>query len=166
MTNKRIAINNEDGTVSIIVPAPEMFDSESRTRMLTPELDGKTDEEVLQWIIDKDVPLNKSYKIIDIEDLPADREFRNAWTFPKEEETKVDIDVDKAVEIRKDKLREIRKPLLEALDVEFMQALEKGQNTAEIVAKKQELRDVTSVEFPATIDELKEFVPEILKESK
>jgi hypothetical protein len=28
----------------------------------------------------KDIPAGKPYKIIDAVDIPADREFRNAWT--------------------------------------------------------------------------------------
>ena len=28
----------------------------------------------------KDIPAGKPYKIIDAADVPADREFRNAWT--------------------------------------------------------------------------------------
>jgi hypothetical protein len=34
----------------------------------------------LQEIAAKDVPAGKPYKIIDAADVPADREFRNAWT--------------------------------------------------------------------------------------
>lgn len=59
--NQRIIYTNDDGTVSVIVPAPEC---------------GLTIEEIAL----KDVPFGKPFKIIDISDLPADRAQRNAWT--------------------------------------------------------------------------------------
>ena len=51
------------------------------------------------------------------------------------------VDMAKAREIHKDKIRVARKPLLEALDVEFQKAQETGASTADIVAKKNALRD-------------------------
>ena len=58
--NQRIIYTNEDGSVSVIVPAPEC---------------GLTVEQIAL----KDVPFGKPFKIIDIADLPADRTQRNAW---------------------------------------------------------------------------------------
>jgi len=58
---KRIVFENENGGVSIIVPAAEC---------------GLTIEEIAA----KDVPVGKPYKIVDVADIPTDREFRNAWT--------------------------------------------------------------------------------------
>lgn len=94
--------------------------------------------------------------------LPSDREFRNAWTDDNPTET-VDIDIFKAQEIKKNIFRGLRKPLLEKLDIQFMQALEKGDDTAEIITAKQELRDVTDVELPTNIEDLKTFIPKCLK---
>jgi hypothetical protein len=54
--DKRIIYPNDDGGISIIIPAESV-----ETAM-------------------KDVPAGKPYKIIDAADVPADREFRNAWT--------------------------------------------------------------------------------------
>jgi hypothetical protein len=54
--NKRIIYPNDDGGISIIIPA----------------------ESVAAAM--KDIPAGKPYKIIDAADVPADREFRNAWT--------------------------------------------------------------------------------------
>jgi len=51
------------------------------------------------------------------------------------------IDMAKAREIHKNKIRNARKPLLEALDIEFQIAQETSASTADIVAKKQALRD-------------------------
>jgi hypothetical protein len=57
MQDKRIIYPNDDGGVSIIVPAP-----------------GVTQEQVLMA-----VPKNKPYQIVDVADVPTDRLFRNAW---------------------------------------------------------------------------------------
>lgn len=69
---------------------------------------------------------------------------------------KIQVNIDKAKEITKDKLRAERTPLLEQLDVQYMRALEAGQDTSAIVAKKQELRDApTMVDSMSTVEELK-----------
>ena len=73
--------------------------------------------------------------------LPTDRTFRNAWVFGDADV--VEVDMPKAQEIFKDNLRRERKPLLEALDVEYMKAMERGEDTASIVAQKVALRDIT-----------------------
>jgi hypothetical protein len=53
---KRILFPNDDGGVAIIIPA-----------------------ESLELAM-KDIPSGKPYLIVDAADIPADREFRNAWT--------------------------------------------------------------------------------------
>lgn len=53
---------NTEGTISVLIPAPNC---------------GLTLEQICQ----KDVPTGTKYKIIDSADLPADREFRNAWDY-------------------------------------------------------------------------------------
>ena len=73
--------------------------------------------------------------------LPTDRTFRDAWVYGDAEV--VEVDMPKAQEIFKDNLRRERKPLLEALDVEYMKAMERGEDTASIVAQKVALRDIT-----------------------
>ena len=60
--NSRIIYPTDDGGVAIIVPAPEC---------------GLTIEEIAA----KDVPAGKDFKIIDVEDVPTDRTFRNAWEY-------------------------------------------------------------------------------------
>jgi hypothetical protein len=60
--NQRIIYSNDDGGVSIIVPAPEC---------------GLTIEEIAA----KDVPEGKPFKIVDVADIPSDRTFRNAWEY-------------------------------------------------------------------------------------
>jgi hypothetical protein len=58
--NQRIIYPTDDGGVAIIVPAAEC---------------GLTIEQIAA----KDVPAGKSYKIVDVADIPTDRTFRNAW---------------------------------------------------------------------------------------
>lgn len=68
----------------------------------------------------------------------------------------ITVNLNKAKDITKDRLRAERAPLLQALDVQFQRALETGADTAEIVAEKQRLRDITALANAATTtDELK-----------
>ena len=59
--NKRIVYQNDEGGISIIVPADC----------------GLTIEEIAA----KDVPAGKEYHIVDVSEIPTDRTFRNAWTW-------------------------------------------------------------------------------------
>jgi hypothetical protein len=63
--NKRIIYPNDDGGVSIIIPAPEC---------------NLTIEEIAA----KDVPEGKPFKIVDVADIPTDRSFRGAWIWSDE----------------------------------------------------------------------------------
>lgn len=58
--DQRIIYPNNEGGVSIIVPAPEC---------------GLTIEEIAA----KDVPAGKPYKIVSVYDISSDRTFRSAW---------------------------------------------------------------------------------------
>lgn len=49
----------------------------------------------------------------------------------------------KAEEVTLDRLRAERNPRLAYLDLQFMRAIEQGQDTSAIAAEKQALRDVT-----------------------
>lgn len=119
--NQRIIYSRPDGGVSIVIPTGEI------------DIDA---------VIAKDVPAGVEHEIVDVESIPADRDYRNAWEIS---EGKIGVNMPKAFEIQKDRLRMERKPLLEALDVEYMQALEKGDTAAQaaIAAQKQSLRDAT-----------------------
>jgi hypothetical protein len=63
--NKRIIYPNDEGGVSIVVPAPDC-------------------ELSLEQIAGKDVPAGKPYQIVDVSEIPNDRTYRNAWTFVAE----------------------------------------------------------------------------------
>ena len=60
MQNKRIIYQNDNGGVVIIIPCDC----------------GLTIEQIAA----KDVPTGKSYKIVDVSEIPTDRQWRDEWT--------------------------------------------------------------------------------------
>ena len=68
----------------------------------------------------------------------------------------ITIDISKAKEVWKNKIREARKLALEKLDIDFVKAQEQGNDTTQIVADKNTLRDLPSqVDTATTVDEIK-----------
>ena len=61
-SDKRIIYNNDNGGISIIIPADNC---------------GLTVEEIQA----KDVPSGKTSWIVDTSTVPTDRSFRDAWTY-------------------------------------------------------------------------------------
>jgi len=61
---QRIIYPTDNGGVAVIVPAPEYLETHS-----------------IEELAAKDVPAGKEYKIVDVEDIPSDRTFRNAWEY-------------------------------------------------------------------------------------
>jgi hypothetical protein len=61
---QRIIYPTDEGGVAIVIPSPEA-------------LETMTIEEIAA----KDVPAGKPFKIINTEDVPSDRTFRNAWEY-------------------------------------------------------------------------------------
>jgi hypothetical protein len=161
--NKVIVYKNQDGTCSIIVPAPEMFDKNSRTRqaLAAKGITFSSDEEVLNWIRLKDVPPGLESRITDTGNIPADRNFRAAWTDANPTET-VDIDMPKARSFHMQKIREARNQKLDKLDIEHRKASGNQAKQAEIDAKAQELRDLpanVNLDVAATPEALKAIWP-------
>jgi hypothetical protein len=62
--NQRIIYPNDDGGVSILVPAPEYLETHT-----------------IEELAAKDVPEGKPFKIVDVSDIPTDRTFRDAWEY-------------------------------------------------------------------------------------
>lgn len=60
----RIIYKQDDGSVAVIIPTPEAL-----------ALYG------IEAIAAKDVPAGKPFKIVDVADVPADRLFRDAWSW-------------------------------------------------------------------------------------
>jgi len=109
----------------------------------------------------KTMPSNAFYKIVDKVNIIND--FFDAYEFDKDRGAVVNIK--KAKEIKRKLFRQARKPMLEQLDVEYMRAVEASNDDKKktIAAKKQDLRDVTSIELPDDVDELDKFWPDVLK---
>lgn len=144
--DKRIVFTNPDGSVGVIIPAPNSGLS-------------------IDQIAAKDVPAGCPFQIVDVSAIPADREFRNAWKLDGAK--KLTVDLAKAVAIKQDKIRAERAPLLADLDVQFMRATETGDTAkqAEIAAKKQALRDATknpAILNATTVEQLKAAKPAAL----
>jgi hypothetical protein len=143
---------DEETGVAVHVPRTQTV---SRTVEVTPAVyRDQTDEEFLVMVATQSVPAGVSHQVVDISAIPQDRTFRNAW---KADGARVVEDVEKAKEVAKDILRAKRAPVMDDLDVQFMQALERGDDPALIVAEKQRLRDITKiVDGVSSLSELKE----------
>ena len=101
--NQRIIYPTDDGGVAVIIPAPEarkqvLVSEAVYQTVLVPATDDtpehevqellspaeyrdETDEEFIAWVVAKDVPAGKDYKIVDVADIPTDRTFRGAWEY-------------------------------------------------------------------------------------
>ena len=108
----------------------------------------------------KDVPEGVEYKIVESVDI--DNDYFNAYEFDAELGSKVNIDKAKAIHL--DKFRAARAPKLAKLDIDFMKAVETGDEAkkAEIIAAKQALRDVTLTPLPDDLAGIKATWPDIL----
>jgi len=65
--NSRIIYPTDEGGVAVLIPAPEWLAQEGNT---------------IEALAAKDVPAGKTYKIVDVSDIPEDRTFRAAWEYP------------------------------------------------------------------------------------
>ena len=61
---KRIIYPNDNGGVSILIPSTEYLETHT-----------------IEELAAKDVPEGKPFKIVDTEDIPSDRTFRDAWEY-------------------------------------------------------------------------------------
>lgn len=116
MDNQRVIFQNDAGGVSIIVPAPDV-----------------TLEQALEA-----VPAGRAYEVVDANDIPQDRTFRNAWfhdTTP--EPQKIAVDVDKAKDITHELRRAARAEEFAPLDIKVTIPGE----AAGAEAQRQEIRD-------------------------
>lgn len=116
---------------------------------------GTVDEAVAKWP-DAAKENVLSHGPVNIEDLPKDRYFRNAWDHD------LNINMDKAREIQMEYIRRARDEKLEILDVETLKGID-------VQAEKQVLRDLPQtfdLSIAKTPEELKELWPEELMEVK
>jgi len=61
---QRIIYPSDDGGVVVLIPTPEYLETHT-----------------IEELAAKDVPEGKTYKIVNTEDIPSDRTFRNAWEY-------------------------------------------------------------------------------------
>lgn len=153
---------DEESGVAVHVPRTQTV---SRTVEVSPAVyRDQTDEEFLAMVVAQSVPSGVHYQVVDADAIPQDRTFRNAW---KTDGAGVVEDMEKAKVVAKDMLRAKRASVLQELDVQFMLALEKGEDTVAIASEKQRLRDVTKlVDGVSSLSELKEIATSAVQASR
>jgi hypothetical protein len=130
-----IIFTNENGGISTTIPTGEIS---------------------IEAVLEKDCP--NGAIIVEQSSLPVQHnDFYDAWELS---DGVVTVNFAKAVELTKARLRAERTPLLAAQDVAFQRALEEGKDTADIVAEKQRLRDITNI-TATTLDELRALKAEV-----
>lgn len=141
MQTKRILYTNDQGGISIIVPAPDC-----------------TEEQALAA-----VPEGVHYEIVDVEDVPNDRTFRNAWFHDTTDAPqKVGVDIAKAKEHCHTKRREARSSEFAPLDIKATIPSEASQAEADRKVVREKYADIqTKIETASTVEELKEIVTNI-----
>jgi hypothetical protein len=104
---------------------------------------GDIEIEILKWAENTGNDII-NYRLIKDDDIPIDREFRNAWD-DITEESKIDISGEKVKELLLKELRDKRNTEFEKLDKDFIIALDRDDNNKliEIKSKKEELRKIT-----------------------
>ena len=133
---KRICYTNDQGILSVVIPAPKA----QLERVLGP----LTEEAYKEHVITRCAPTDRPWRFIDVKDIPDSREFREAWVDTTESST-VDICCERAREAKLALMRERRNALLDASDKDFMAALESGDvnRIGSVKAHRKKLRDAT-----------------------
>jgi hypothetical protein len=108
----------------------------------------------------KDVPAETPYAIVDSLE-GVDNDYFNGFVYA-DGAAVADIAACKSIHL--DRFRAARAPKLAALDVQYMKAIEVEDSVkaSAIAVAKQELRDVTKIPLPDTLEEIKEVWPSIL----
>jgi len=140
---QRVIFENDEGGVSVLIPSPNCNLS-------------------IEEIAKKDIPLGKSFEIVDISTIPSDRVFRNAW---KKDGKTVGIDLDKAKEHTHVLRRVARAKEFEPLDEQIMKKLPGTDEVAVeagrvLVRAKYDLFQ-TDIDGAADVHELKAIIEEM-----
>ena len=118
----------------------------------------------MDYFVQKSVPANTDYWIMDNSILPDNPLFRSAWQL--DSAGNVSYNLDKAKLTWVNFWRAARTPLLKSLDVQVMRAMEDGNTDLQkqFVAQKNQLRDVTTTDLLSvtSIDELQAVWPDCL----
>lgn len=129
---QRIIYTNENGGVSVVVPAPNY---KGTMQELQSQLEARGN------LVTTGTP-----EIVSVDDIPADRTFRNAWEHDTTASpNKIGLKLDKAVGISLERVREKRDAALLELDKQYTIAQRQGvTDTSAIDAKRQALLDATN----------------------
>jgi hypothetical protein len=159
MAKRFVYTDPATGNVHIAQPAP-------KSRLLLPRkgFPPVLEPEALwlQRIAARIIPPDaQDVHVIEEEDIPRDRTFRNAW---KHRAGVISVDMPKARDVHRNNLRRARKPMLELLDVEGLRAIESNDNELleQVKTGKQLLRDAPAhpdIEAAQTPEELKAIWP-------
>ena len=150
----RILISFADGSIGIMSFITNSPRDGWRRDASTEEIEKEISKTSSAYISNK-LPVKK-WRIIKEEDIPKDREFRDAWM---EKDGNIQYNIEKAKKIHLDNLRKQRTPLLEQKDKEWMKAIGQRKNSEadRIEKERQLLRDLPILEVEAafTIEQLK-----------
>ena len=135
-TMKRIIFQNETGGVSVIIPTGEL---------------------PIEEVAAKDVPPGVAYEIVDVDAIPSDRFFRNAWTLKGKA---IEHDMTKAKAIAHDRRRAARAEEFAPLDDIIAKRIP-GTTAEEAETGRQRIRDKyakqqAAIDAATTVDQLKE----------
>lgn len=100
------------------------------------------EENVAKWQTTFPEATAVEWREISDNDLPASREFRNAWV-DATPESKIDVCCEKAKHIAMEHLRQRRNEALAKTDIELTRAVEESQDLAPVREKRNALRDAT-----------------------
>ncbi len=150
--SKARAIKQLDGSISVIYPARKSKN------------DNETEDQWLERVFEQSTPVGLKYLDINIDNVPLDRTFRNAWSLISK---KITVDMPKAKTIHMDNIRKVRNTKLKEKDLDFLLAVEKKdiKNQDQIAIEKQILRDIPQnfdLSIAKTPDELKKLWPDEL----
>jgi hypothetical protein len=141
--DKRIVYTGDNGVAAVVIPTPEYL------------ANGGT----IEALMEKSVPEGVTdASIEDVDSIPSDRSFRNAWT--TSDNSSVTVDLAKSKEVAKTKIREARDPALVKQDVAYQRADESGDadEKAAVIARKVVLRNAPAdsrISDSANVDALK-----------
>lgn len=145
--NTRIAYTQEDGTIAVVVPTPEFIANGGD----------------INTLMAKSIPEGATRSIVREHEIPKDRYFRDAWVL----DGGIQVHRAKAEQIHLNNLRKIRDEKLKAEDIEYQKALEYRDDAKmnAVANRKKKLRDMpTDTDLSGlSLDELKSFVPDVLK---
>jgi len=123
----------------------------------------ETEDEFLARVKSRIPDYATNITMMEFEDVPTDRRFRNAW---KQNGPIVDHDMVKARDIHMDKIRVARDIALNQLDININRAEDSGGGDAGLRAKRQPLRDLPQtfdLSGATSPDELDALWPDILE---